>query len=200
MIFVFDLDDTICDTDGYSEQYIKNFFAANNWPYKQIATSTRFAEAKFDWDLPTALKWYKEFGDRMMAEFPCKPGAVKFLQTLKKNGHKIVISTARATDWHTEPEKITKQWLTDNKIPYDKIYIGRVDKEAICKEVNADVFVDDDLKIVERVATYFASISKNKKTFLSTTDYNKDFPIPNDVVRVNDFSDLSKQVGIVKHK
>lgn len=26
MVFVFDLDDTICETDKYSEKYILNFF------------------------------------------------------------------------------------------------------------------------------------------------------------------------------
>ena len=37
MIFVFDLDDTLCDTDLYSEYYIKEYIKKNNLPYKQIA-------------------------------------------------------------------------------------------------------------------------------------------------------------------
>ena len=62
MIFVFDLDDTICDTDGYSEAYIKNFISLHKLPYKQIAKIARFAELKFDWPHEEAMKWYKEFG------------------------------------------------------------------------------------------------------------------------------------------
>ncbi len=107
MIFVFDLDDTICDTDGYSEKYIREFITKYNLPYKQIATNVRFAERKFDWDTKTALEWYKEFGDQMMAEFPCKKNAVEFLQAIHNAGHKIVIATDRATDWHTNPKEIT---------------------------------------------------------------------------------------------
>ena len=56
MIFVFDLDDTVVDTDGYSEMYIKRFFEENKWPYKQIFTVARFAEKKFDWNNETALE------------------------------------------------------------------------------------------------------------------------------------------------
>ncbi len=194
MIFVFDLDDTICETDLYSEKYIKKFIQDNNLPYKQIAKNVRFAESKFDWSMDAALKWYKKYGDDMMAEFPCKKNTVKFLKRIHKDGHKIVIATARANDWHTKPKEVTLKWLADNQIPYDDIYIGRIDKERICEEVNADFFVDDDVAVAEKVAHYFASTGKNKQAFLSTTAYNQDLSCPNGVVRVKDFSDLENKV------
>lgn len=59
MVFVFDLDDTICDTDKYSEKYIRKYIAKHKLPYKQIATNVRFAEKKFDWDIETALRCIK---------------------------------------------------------------------------------------------------------------------------------------------
>ena len=195
MVFVFDLDDTICDTDKFSEFYIRRFFQKHNLPYKQIANNVRFAEKKFNWDIETALKWYKTYGDKMMLEFPCKDNAVKIINSLHNNGHKIVIATARATDWHTEPEKITLEWLAKQDIKYDKIYIGRIDKEKICEEVNADIFIDDDLKITQRVAEYFKD-KRNKHAFLYTTDYNKNLPLPNEVERILDFNDFAKKLEI----
>ena len=196
MVFVIDLDDTICDTDGYSEKYIREFIEKHKLPYKQIATNVRFAERKFDWDTESANQWYKKFGDKMMSEFPCKENACKFLQEIKYAGHKIVIATARATDWHSKPKEVTIKWLADNKIPYDKIYIGRFDKEKICEEVNADVFIDDDMSIVERVANYFANNGGNKQTFLITTNYNKTLSTPNGVIRVKDFDDLQNYLKV----
>ena len=199
MVFVFDLDDTICDTDGYSESYIKEFFVKYHFPYKQIEKDVRFAEKKFDWDDETALNWYKEFGDDMMAEFPCKPHAVEVINRLRENGHKIVIATARATDWHTKPQEITLKWLDDVGIKYDRIYIGRIDKEKICEEVNADVFIDDDLKITEKVAKYFEGKS-GKHVFLSTTSYNKSKLAPNGVERVRDFLEFERKLELEKVK
>lgn len=189
MIFVFDLDDTVCETDSYSEQYILNFFKENSWPYKQIAKTVRYAEKKFDWDHQTALKWYKEYGDQMMLEFPCKPNAISTINSLYELGHTIIIATARATDWHTNPEDITKKWLANNGIKYNKLYIGRFDKEVICKEVNADVFIDDDISITGRVANYFSNFP-NKKTFLMNTDYNSSLKEEKNVIRVTDFTDF----------
>ena len=189
MIFVFDLDDTVCETDSYSEKYILNFFRENKWPYKQIATTVRYAEKKFDWDHDIALKWYKEYGDQMMLEFPCKPNAISTINSLYESGHTIIIATARATDWHTNPEEITRKWLKNNGIKYNKLYIGRFDKEEICKEVNADIFIDDDINITERVANYF-NTSPNKRTFLMNTDYNKSLKESENVIRVKDFKDF----------
>ncbi len=192
MIFVFDLDDTICDTDGYSEKFIGEFILSHKLPYKQIATKVRYAESKFDWDTETARQWYKSYGDIMMASFPCKKNTVKFLQDIHSQGHKIVIATARSTDWHTNPKEITIAWLAKNQIPYDEIYVGRNDKENICREVNADFFIDDDVAIAERVANFFKSIGGNRQAFLCTSNYNKDISVPVGVVRVNDFEEFEK--------
>lgn len=196
MVFVFDLDDTICDTNGFSEKYILDFFAKNNLPYTQIANETRFAEAKFDWDMETALKWYKTYGDEMMLHFPCVPNAIETINALHDAGHKIIIATARTTDWHTAPEKITLVWLEKIGLKYDKIYFGRFDKENVCKEVDADVFIDDDLKITENVAKTFEG-RKNKYVLLSTTDYNKNLIAPNGVCRVKNFKEFARKFNVV---
>lgn len=194
MIFVFDLDDTICDTDSYSEKFILAFFNENKLPYKQIDTNTRFAEAKFDWDTETALKWYKTYGDDMMLHFPCKPHTVNVINDLYQKGHIIIIATARATDWHSNPEEITKKWLSNNKIKYHKLYIGRVDKEMICKEENADVFVDDDIKITTRVANH----NLDTKVFLATTNYNRNLEIPSSIKRIENFQDMISLICEIK--
>lgn len=196
MVFVFDLDDTIAETDEYSEKYILNFFKTHNLPYKQIAKVVRFAESKFDWDRDTANKWYKTYGDDMMLHFTTKPHAVETINKLYDLGHTIVIATARATDWHTDPENITKEWLKNIGLKYNKIYIGRVDKEKICEENNADVFIDDDISILTRVSEYFASSKPSGKTLISTTTYNESLALPKGVERLYSYKDFFSLVGI----
>lgn len=195
MIFVFDLDDTVCETDKYSEYYILNYFKDNNLPYKKIANDTRYAEKKFNWDFETALTWYKEHGDLMMSKFPCKDNAIETINRLYDDGHTIVISTARSTDWHTNPEEVTLKWLKENNIKYHKAYIGRSDKEAICKEIGADIFVDDDIKTTQRVADYFKSCGiPTKKAFLMNSKYNINFDIDESISRTDSFNDLISKI------
>lgn len=173
MVFVFDIDDTLCDTDGYSEKYISNFIAQNNLNIKQIAKVVRFAEMKFDWSVEDALVWYKTYGDQMALEFPLKPFAKETVNALHEMGHKIVLATARTTDWHVEPEKITFEWLDKNQIKFDKIYFGCSDKERVCIEENADVFVDDDIKICTRVLLH-----SKTKPYLTKTAFNSTLEKP----------------------
>lgn len=188
MIFVIDIDDTISETDAYSEMYISKFFEENNLPYKLVQKVTRFAEAKFDWSTETALLWYKQFGDQMMLEFPCKAGAVETINSWFDAGHKIILATARATDWHTDPETTTKKWLSNIGLKYHKIYLNLKTKEQICKEENADIFVDDDLTHCEKVL----SLNSKTKPYLITTAFNKNFETPKGVTRVDSLVELSK--------
>ena len=195
MVFVFDLDDTICDTDGYSEYFIKKFIKEHNLPIKQIAKNVRFAEMKFDWSHEQALSWYKQYGDEMFLYFPVKGNSVEIINQLYDAGHTIIISTARATDWHNEPEKLTYEWLEKVGLKYHKIYIGRNDKEKICEIENADVFIDDDIKIITRVNDYFTS-KKKGKVFLSSTNYNQTLEIPNNITVVKDFNKMLDELNI----
>ena len=190
MVFVFDIDDTISETDKYSTKYISNFFKENNLPFRKIRELARFAEMHFDWDSSTALQWYLTYGDQMMLEFPCKEGAVKLINSLYDDGHTIIFATARANDWHVKPEEITKQWLVNNGIKYHKLYVGRVDKELICKEENADIFVDDDIKITAKVAEQ----NPKMQVFLSTTDYNKTLEEAKNTTRLNNIQELSNYI------
>ena len=188
MVFVFDIDDTICETDAYSEEYILNYFKENNLPYKKVNNITRFAEQKFDWDRETANNWYKTFGDDMLLKFPIKQNSKEILAELKKKGHKIVLATARGDDWHSDPKTATKQWLKDNEIAFDKLFVGRRDKEVICKEEKADFFIDDDINISMQVAEY--NKDSNIKVFVATTNYNENLQIPETIKRLNDLKDL----------
>lgn len=193
MKLVFDLDDTVCMTDEYSELYINNFIKENNLNFTQVAKVVRYADAKFSWTEEEAINWYKNYGDKMMAEFPCKPNAIEIINSLYIEGHQIVIATARNNDWHNDPEKTTKEWLKINNINYDKIYLGRVDKEKICEEEDADVFVDDDLDITKNVAEVFKN-KKGKVVFLMSSEYNKAFKESDGVIRIESFQDMIKKL------
>ena len=187
MIFVFDIDDTICDTDGYSEWYIDRFIKEHNLPYKKVKDITRYAEQKYDWDEKTAVIWNITYGDEMMLNFPCKAGAKMMINALYDAGHTIIFLTARSVNWHKEPEKVTRMWLQNNGIKYHKLIIERVDKEQVCKDINADVFVDDDLEITSNVAMH----CPKTKVFLMDSRYNHDKQNAGGTERIESLENLS---------
>lgn len=70
------------------------------------------------------------------------PGAKEFIKNLRKNGHTVIINTARnmQTQGHNVGKVmkniglITLEWLEKNEIEYDEIYFGKP---------NADITIDD---------------------------------------------------------
>ena len=86
------------------------------------------------------------------------PGAIETIQKLKKQGHYIIIATARGMKTlDSNMGKITAQqtpilinWLNTHKIPYDEIWFGKP---------LADYYIDDkavkftDWKNVEKEVT-----------------------------------------------
>lgn len=151
---------------------------------------SRFAEGKFDWSMETALEWYKKYGDQMMLEFPPKLNAVKIINDLYDAGHKIIFATARANDWHTDPEGITKKWFKINGIKFSKLYIGQADKAKICAEEQADIFIDDDIKLCQTVLEQ----CKNTTSLLMSTTYNQTQIKPENLKIISDLSELIKYI------
>lgn len=186
MIFVIDVDDTLSDTDEYSEEFISNFFVAHNLPYKLINKNSRYADGKFDWDTDTAIKWYKTYGDDMSLDFPVKPNAVETVNELYDAGHKIIFATARDKTWHNDPEGMTRKWLLKNGFKFHKLYVGREDKEQICLKENADYFIDDDIKICSRVLGY----SKHTTPILTLTNFNRELEKPENLKMVANIAEI----------
>lgn len=197
MKIVFDLDDTVCMTNEYSDYYILKYIKDNNLKIEKIRDVSRFADGKYDWNEEQAKNWYRKNGDKMMSEFPCKPKAIEIINYLKDKGHTISIVTARSSDWHIDPVKVSIEWLKKNNIKYSEICFGRNDKENVCKEINADVFVDDDLEITKNVAKVFAG-QNNKAVFLMNSDYNNQFKEAEGVIRINNFDELLEKLTELK--
>ena len=70
------------------------------------------------------------------------PGAIETIQKLKKQGHYIIIATARGMKtYHSNVGKITANqgtilinWLDAHGVPYDEIWFGKP---------QADYYIDD---------------------------------------------------------
>lgn len=112
-------------------------------------------------DLDGTICELREKGQTYADVLP-KPGAKQFIDNLVKNGHTIIIHTARnmATQNHNVGKvlknvgKITLDWLDKYEIQYHEIFFGKP---------NADITIDDrvlrfeswsliDMKLLEELS------------------------------------------------
>ena len=96
---------------------------------------------KFCFDLDGTICYTRKQGESYLEVKPI-PGAVKTLQRLKKEGHYIIIMTARNMATHSNnlgkiianQAPIVFEWLKKHEIPYDEIHFGKP---------LADFYIDD---------------------------------------------------------
>ena len=70
---------------------------------------------------------------------------------LKEQGHKFIAITARG-GFVKEMKDDAIRILEENNIKFDKYYWKIDDKLEICKNENVDVMIDDDWKIIKKLA------------------------------------------------
>ncbi len=69
--------------------------------------------------------------------------AVKTINKLKEQGMKIIIITARDSEFHLDPYNQSKHWLDQHNIIYDKLIVNARDKAKICLEEKITYLIDD---------------------------------------------------------
>ena len=91
--------------------------------------------------------------------------AKKVLELLKKDGHSLILITARGT-LNKEMIKISENILKKNRMYiFEKYYWATENKDEVCEKENIDIMIDDSYKKCKSVA------NKNIKTI-----YLKDAP------------------------
>lgn len=74
-----------------------------------------------------------------------RKNCVEIIRKLHNEGHKIYIITARDSEFHEDPYKLSKDWLDKNNIYYDALIVNARNKLEVCQRKNIDLFIDDQL-------------------------------------------------------
>lgn len=139
MNIAIDIDDTLTDSFDYFIPFAAEYFGAvaEELSESNISYSTLPAEWK-----PREFAFGKAYYDKVVADTPFKPGAAETVRALRAAGHRILILTARTTDFYTDPYKTTEAELKNGGIEYDKL-VCSVDKAAVCLAEGISVLIDD---------------------------------------------------------
>lgn len=191
----FDLDEVVGQTAQMAIDHMNDVFSCNFT--KDILKSFYFNENDFS-DDPDEQKAVVDtllsavFNPDMMAKVEPYPGAVKTIQKLKHQGHKIYIVTKRPT----KDKEMTIDWLHKNKIPYDGVALTQHQgKGPVAVKFNLDFFVDDlEDNLYE---LYNAKARWRKGLFLMTRPWNVDKYIDTTkITRLDDWNGILKAVSI----
>ena len=130
-----------------------------------ITTNEPRFQERYDWSEEEKNAFLDKYAD--ITEFDMMPGAKQVINMLKKDGHELVVITARgAISNQKEGASIASQKLEDEGIIFDKYYWKQREKLDICQMEKVDIMIDDNYHICEAIQNagipviYFNSISR----------------------------------------
>ena len=168
-----DIDDTISDTFeallAYSQKYtIEDLKRESNIDINKDYLNHLYIESASGWnDLETKNFWEKYYEDILKA-VNIKNFASKVINNKRKNGDKIFLITARWDMPNFDTKKLTEDWLLENNVQYDKLFMNASDKVQLVKENNIDLFIDDSFNNCKQI-----SENTNAKVYMMTSLVNK---------------------------
>ena len=165
-----DIDDTLTNSHENRLAYGQKFDYEKLSGKNLINPYGRDTIEIFNWSEKNDFRlWFEEGLYEAEKNYPPRPFAKQVINDLWQDGHKIFIISSRNKVWFHEPYEESKEWLEKNEIKYDQLFVEVEDKAKLCKELDIDVFMDDEpLKCLE-----VANVGV--KTFIYDNIFNKDF-------------------------
>ena len=144
-----DIDDTIVDTYETLLKLISMKYSLdyNNLINKKLNYSDIWKQLK-DFD-----KVNKDLFSIMVRSVKIKENVIDVFNKLKKDGHNIVLISARNYKDYTTPYETTYDFLIKNKIPFDKLIVDVKNKGEKCLAEKIDIFIDDNTKNCKDVSS-----------------------------------------------
>ena len=133
MVIGIDMDDTICSTNELiievADKYDKEVLGGSG---VKDETAYEFTEM-MGWPEGMKGQFFKDRLEYIMAHSPIKPHAKEIINRLHDEGNKIIIISFRKDKYLTDPYKLTEDWLNDNGVFYDKLFVNT---ESHCEDVS----------------------------------------------------------------
>lgn len=114
-------------------------------PMEEIENNGDTYKKKFQFSYEELKYFLKDIQENITNNASPRENVKEVIDKLKEKGHEIYIITARDSEFHDDPYKLSKDWLDKNKIYYDKLIVNARKKSSVCKLEKIDLLIDDQL-------------------------------------------------------
>lgn len=182
-----DLDGVVIDSETtfrtYEEIFDIDVLKGNNLINKE---EPKF-QARYNWTNEQEKEFIEKYFMTVSKESNLMSGFIGTYNLLKEQGHEFVVITARG-GFIKEMKDDAIRLLEENNIKFDKYYWNVEDKLEICKKEKLDLMIDDDWKIIKRLAD-----NKVKTLYFRDTNLMK-LEESNYIKEVNNWGDIYRYI------
>lgn len=144
-------------------------------------------QTRYNWTIEQEKEFIKKYFLKVSNESNLMSGFIGVYNLLKEQGHEFVVITARG-GFIKEMKDDAIRLLNENNIEFDKYYWNIEDKLEICLNENVDIMIDDDWRIVKKLADNGVKALYFRDTNLMKLEENKY------IKEVNNWGDIYRNI------
>ena len=138
-----DLDGVVFDSEKEFRVYSELYDLIDLKQNSKIDNNKLKFQDRFKWTQEETEGFLKKYHKPIIVESNFMPGAKRVLQLLKKDGHSLILITARG-GMNKNMIKITEERLKKSEMDiFDKYYWATENKDEVCLKENVDIMIDD---------------------------------------------------------
>lgn len=146
-----DLDGVVIDSETtfrtYEEIFDIDILKGNNLVDRK---EPKF-QTRYNWTEEQEKEFIDKYFLTVSRQSNLMSGFIAVYNLLKQQGHEFVVITARG-GFVKEMKDDALRVLEENNIKFDRYYWNIHDKLEICQKENVDIMIDDDYKIIQKLA------------------------------------------------
>lgn len=146
-----DLDGVVIDSEATFRTYEEIFDIDTVKGNNLINREEPKFQARYNWTEEQKQEFIEKYFLTVSKESNLMSGFIGVYNLLKKQGHEFVVITARG-GFVKEMKDDAIRLLEENDIIFDKYYWKIDDKLEVCKNENIDIMIDDDWRIIKKLA------------------------------------------------
>ncbi len=133
-------------------------------------------EERYDWTKEELNEFRQNNHVQLTKECEFMPGAKEIIKLLHKEGHELIIVTARGITIK-EMRNVAEEKLKEHNLYFDKYYWATENKLKVCEKERIDVMIDDRASTCKNLAQnkiktlYFRDVNREK---LEENEYLKE--------------------------
>lgn len=167
-----DLDGVVIDSETAFRTYEEIFDIDTVKGNNLINREEPKFQARYNWTEKQKQEFIEKYFLTVSKESSLMSGFIGVYNLLKKQGHEFVVITARG-GFVKEMKDDAIRLLEENNIIFDKYYWKIDDKLEVCKNENVDIMIDDDWRIIKKLADNHVKTLYFRDTDLVKLEENK---------------------------
>lgn len=152
-----------------------------------------YINSYYGWDQKTTISFFNKYYKKILNECTMLPEVDKIIRKIKSDGHSIHFVTARLMNIDgCDTENITKKSLEKYNIPYDSLNLQISDKTDYFKKNDINLCIEDNYEMCKKMN------DNGIKSFLMTTKMNYKVNTKKDIIRVNNWNEIYREINKLK--